>query len=423
MKTTRLYTLYIILGLIFSSAVKAEGSSAPVLNNTGGTYTLVERYEDIEDGGVYLITRANDYKLYAMSTESSLPGNFAVVELQNVGFDKEKYEYEYPTSVTVSDVNLNSPSFLPYEYVFIKSGEGWRIKNKDNKYLLNSRSSSASMSLTENGNDPGTLFKLNGTSTTKGYSFLNRFENRNSAGVISLLAFYAPYFTCSKAGHYLALYKKVTNDTPDDTPTTAPFRVSSIGQATLYYGEKDVTLPAGLRASTYTLKTIGDKMYLSPSHNYNAGDKIPAGVGVVVKGNEGNYELTLTAPDKGLEKYPNVLKGTDNDELVTDANSLFYMLSLNKESDPNSIGFYWGTEDGAAFVNKAHKAYLPVPNSAGAKSVSIRFYDNEEGNATGLDHHALGTSTKDMKHDVLGRRVSNGSNTIQIIKGKKVISR
>ena len=62
-----------------------------------------------------------------------------------------------------------------------------------------------------------------------------------------------------------------------------------------------------------------------------------------------------------------MLKGSD-EEAQTEGDGKFYQLSLNADGDEESIGFYWGAANGAAFTNGAHKAYLVVPAEKAAKS-------------------------------------------------------
>ena len=42
---------------------------------------------------------------------------------------------------------------------------------------------------------------------------------------------------------------------------------------------------------------------------------------------------------------------------------MFYKLANDKDK---GIGFYWGADDGAAFINSANKAYLAVAGEASA---------------------------------------------------------
>lgn len=402
---------------MFSSSVKAEGNA-----NVGGRYVRVESASEIEHGAEYLITYIvsldSKYNMYAMST-SSTEGRFSSVVIREASNIED-----YPKSVIVSEVNASN---TPYEYVFEQETKGWSIKG-DGGYLENTVTSSSSSSMSFSANkSSGTLFTVNeksGTPYKLVFKNTKKILNTNVSATIGLTKnSTTTYFSCSTGTEkYVILYKKDTTG-GGDTPEEADFTMSHVGYATLYYGTKDVTLPEGLQAFTYSLVDKGNnKMYLSPSHTYNAGDKIPAGVGVVLTGDGGNYTLTLSDPDNNLPKYDNVLKGTDTDKMVDDENSIFYRLSLNNEGDLNSVGFYWGEENGAAFVNQAHKAYLPLPNSASAKSTAI-YFSSMDDNATKVIVPTQKKNDNETQYDILGRKVRSGVNGIRISKGKKLIAR
>lgn len=420
MKITRLYTLFIILGLVFSSAVMAEGNPAPELTTTGGRYVRVNSAAEIVDNGVYLIMRAEgtnpNYGLYAMSTKSTVEGRFAAVKLKDASSKDD-----YPENVDVETVN--SSLEVPYEYVFEKNTKGWMIRDIDGHYLNNTSTSSTNSMSFGDKNNKGSLFTLEA-----GNGYYLKLKNTITVGRNTITRTIGmpqggSYYSCMDASERLiVLYKKVSGGNNDDTPTTEPFEVQNVGYATLYYGEKDVTLPSGLQAFTYTLQQLGEKLYLVSSHTYNAGDKIPAGVGVVVKGAQGNYTLTLSSHDENLPRYENVLKGTDTDILLEE-DAIFYMLSLNKSGELSSIGFYWGAEDGAAFTNKAHKAYLAVPKQAQAKTSVVLFAGFNDTETTGITLKENANAVKELQYDLLGRKIRNGGSVIRIANGKKILSR
>ena len=95
------------------------------------------------------------------------------------------------------------------------------------------------------------------------------------------------------------------------------------------------------------------------------------------------------------------------------------MLSLNAKSDPESVGFYYGAEDGAAFINGAHKAYLALQagQAAGARYV---WFDT----TTGINGVETAENNATDVYTVTGvhvNRLSNLSKGIYIVGGKKVI--
>lgn len=402
----RLYTLFIIIAMTASSTIKAEA--------TGGTYELVTSTSQIVDGGVYLIADNSSSTLYLMTTIEE-NNRFSSVSVAN------GYNASPVSSLTFATVNTSD---TPYEFVFMKTVAGWYLKDKDNNYITSGRTTSnasSSVTLSETNITKASLFTIrqsNASDKTYDWAIYNEY----ASGVESDFDGGEGYFRfmAKKSGswRHIYLYKKVTSSPEPPSPTTVPFVMSAVGYATLYYGTKDVTLPEGLTANTYTLNETQKKVYLTPSHTYNAGDVIPAGVAVVVKGNAGNYDLTISDPAEDPVKYDNVLKGYDTDtDLSVKANTCYYKLSINSEGDLNSVGFYWGAADGAPFNTKAHKAYLEITNSQAAKQI-VSILDPDGDNTTGIS--SVKTQVKgSAEYDLGGMKTSKSVNGIKIKNGKK----
>lgn len=194
----------------------------------------------------------------------------------------------------------------------------------------------------------------------------------------------------------------------------APVTVT-IGQskyASLYYENQALVVPQGVEA--YTYKINGDKV--EESYMYDAGETIPAGTAVILKGEPNDYSFAFST-ETGDVDSENILMGTDSDtQLEADANSYFYKLSLNAAEELSSIGFYWGAADGAAFTNKAHKAYLKVAKSAGAK-----FY-RFDGETTAIENvQAAQPDANAPMYNVAGQRVSKNYKGVVIQNGRKYV--
>ena len=147
-------------------------------------------------------------------------------------------------------------------------------------------------------------------------------------------------------------------------PEAETVSISSAGYATLYYGDKNLEVPAGVKAYTYSV--VGGELIVN--NTYEADDIIPAGTGVVLEASAGDYSFTVSE-EGGLSDDGNMLRGSDEAEEVSDANYTYYILS----DGTKGIGFYYGKKDGKdsphAISNAAHKAYLAVPNEqTGAKT-------------------------------------------------------
>ena len=204
------------------------------------------------------------------------------------------------------------------------------------------------------------------------------------------------------------LYRKVSH----------AIKIGKTGYSTFYYSTNDAKLPEGLTAYTYSIKQDGDVMKLVSSHQFNAGDTIPANCAVVVKGKPGDYSIDLLEPTS-TEKYENVLKGTNYAKVIeNDATKIYYMLSLDNKGE--NVGFYWGAADGRAFTNKAHGAYLAIEKSANGKVTS--FVLNPEGEcATGITSVKADSKIASAIYDLSGRRTVNPSHGFYIINGKKYL--
>ena len=186
-----------------------------------------------------------------------------------------------------------------------------------------------------------------------------------------------------------------------------PFSVSEYGYATLYYSTDAMVVPEGLTAKTY--KVEDDK--LTESMVYEAGNVIPAATGVVLEGTEGDYLFTSTFENGSLDA-DNQLRGSDEDAETT-GGSKYYKLGVKDAANP---GFYWGAENGAAFTNKAHKAYL-VLNNAAARSAYIFGEDT----ATGINTIVSSTESTAI-YNLQGCRVTGQiKKGLYIVNGKKTM--
>jgi hypothetical protein len=142
---------------------------------------------------------------------------------------------------------------------------------------------------------------------------------------------------------------------------------------------------------------------------------IPCGTGVVLQGAAGNYEFKVSYADLAAPTN-NMLKGSDDAAETEGENCKFYQLSLNAAGEANSIGFYWGAEEGIAFQNGAHKAYLVVPTEKAAKSYSFN------GLVTAI--HNISTVAEDAEIYTIGGVRVSGNNLpkgIYIVNGKKMV--
>jgi hypothetical protein len=194
-------------------------------------------------------------------------------------------------------------------------------------------------------------------------------------------------------------------------PASAEIKVNigATGYATLYYSDRALVVPENVYA--YTYKVTNGK--LDESYLYNAGETIPAATGVVLKAAPGEYTFAASQ-NAGDVDADNLLKGSD-EAAQTTGGAVYYKLSLNKAGDANSVGFYYGAADGAAFTNGAHKAYLALPAASGVRAFLFN------GNTTTGIQNATSNNTATQVYDLQGRRVQSAQKGLYIINGKKVL--
>lgn len=196
------------------------------------------------------------------------------------------------------------------------------------------------------------------------------------------------------------------------TPTTVDVTIGNSGYSTLYYSNLALTSPSGVQAFVYGV--IGGELIQD-----EVTGTIAAGEPVVLKATPGTY--TFTASDEaGTKRSDNELLGTDEETLLPAAEGYYYyMVSYDKNGE--NVGFYWGAENGGAFKNGAHRAYLKVAqtDAAGAKGWAFN------GSTTGISAvpFAISTPHSATIYNLAGQRVSKSYRGIVIVNGKKMVRR
>ena len=213
-------------------------------------------------------------------------------------------------------------------------------------------------------------------------------------------------FSCYGSGQQdVQIYKEVER-------TSVNVTIGETGYATLYYSDVNLTVPEGVTAKTY--KANGTALVELDS--YNTGNVIPAGTGVVLNGAQGDYTFAITT-ESGTTSKENMLRGSD-EAAETTGGAKYYMLSLAATGGNETVGFYYKAENGAAFMNGAHKAYLAVPEGTEAKATGYAF--NE---VTGINDITREQVTDGVWYTIDGKRL-NGEPTVKgiyVVNGKKVV--
>ena len=388
-------TLTILMTFILFASGYAQSNEGVF----GSTYKLVKGYSKVPSDGIYLIagylSEDSGGSLYLMSSDNL-----------NNGVIKGRFHTKVTTDAPPATIVLDESSLSGLEYRFNNTLTDKNIRKfcitLKGQYLTNVPNSRIEFLGTRTNNS---LWILSEAEPDK---YRIRFYNNDYkiAFDTQIKALKIARFTTNSPD--INLYRKVSH----------AIQIGKTGYSTFYYSTNDAKLPEGLTAYTYSIKQDGDVTKLVSSHQFNAGDIIPANCAVVVKGQPGNYSIALLEPTS-KEKYDNLLQGTNYAKVIeNDATKRYYMLSLDNKGE--NVGFYWGAADGGAFTNKAHGAYLAIEKSANGKVTS--FVLNPEGEcATGITSVKTDSKMASAIYDLSGRRTVNLSHGFYIINGKKYL--
>ena len=190
------------------------------------------------------------------------------------------------------------------------------------------------------------------------------------------------------------------------------------------YSDQALVVPTGVKAAVVTANGEG----IRNDYRYNSGDVIPAHTGVLLKGGKGNSFYLSASESAEMAPEDNLLHGTLTDEMtnVVGANK-YYNLSYDHATG-TEIGFYWGAENGGAFMNKGGQAFLAIPATLQAAQLtgfSLFDLDNNQAN-TGIEHATATPAATLRVYDLNGRRINVNHvdelpQGIYVINGKKVI--
>lgn len=198
---------------------------------------------------------------------------------------------------------------------------------------------------------------------------------------------------------------------------TTPITLTTAQYGT-YFTDEAFVMPEGVTGYTITAKD-GENLTLNEA--YTAGTTVPASTALVLKATD---ELTESKTFNAVVVNSTEVAPTDNllhgsvDETQTNVEgaAAYYKLA----NGDKGLGFYYGAENGAAFTNGAHKAYLAV---AGTMSQMKGF--SLDGMTTGISQVSTANATNNTNiYDLNGRRIQSlgaAQKGIYIVGGKKVI--
>ena len=189
------------------------------------------------------------------------------------------------------------------------------------------------------------------------------------------------------------------------------------------YSYKALIVPEGMKAAVVVAK--GDD--ISNDYRYESGETIPARTGVLFKGEKDFLGYLLESTSTEASPADNLLHGTLSDETTNVAGDNKYYKLAYDNATHTQLGFYWGAEDGAPFLNKAGKAYLAVPvaTSLSQSMQGFSLNDLDNGVTTGLTVPTTTSGESLRIYDLNGRRINAQSidglqSGIYVVNGKKM---
>lgn len=200
------------------------------------------------------------------------------------------------------------------------------------------------------------------------------------------------------------------------TTTKAPINVDGKGITywSTFYASNNRLLPEGVTAYAVKSNNDGKAQLVKVAEG---GQVIPGGQGYLLStAKENGFYLTPSDGEAVAAPAENLLMGSDEAHTFNKAGYKYYILG-KLGSD---FGFYWqkGT-DGTRVNNAAHKAFLRVPASSGAKFLSFTF----GGETTGINGITASGAEQNgtALYNLAGQRVAKGYKGLVIKNGKKYL--
>ena len=187
------------------------------------------------------------------------------------------------------------------------------------------------------------------------------------------------------------------------------------GYATYFNNEHAYVMPEGVVGGP-VVKLENNKSIVD--YIYKAGDVVPVGTPLVLKGEVKAYTAAITN-EKGTAPANNLLWGYDAFYPKASGSSLyFYKLSRSTVNDVKKLGFFWFTHDGHTNLCGLNKAYL-ILNKEEAANFFI-LLDNETDAI--VEVNTDNDNSREV-YTISGVRVNSDRLTpgIYIINGKKTV--
>lgn len=354
------------------------------------TYTKVTSEDQLVAGGHYIIV--NEDAGAALGKQN----NKNRAEFSNITFSNNE------TTIAKEDIATSSSHSKIFDLVLGGESGAWTFFDSCNNGYLYAASSSANQlkvqTAISNNCKASITLAANGNATIK---FLGTYTrnllkyNSNSS-----------LFSCYASGQDdVQLYVRTTS---------LPLTTAQYGT---YFTDEAFVMPEGVTGYTVTAKD-GENLTLNEA--YTAGTTVPASTALLLKATD---ELTesktfdaVVVNSTEVAPTGNLLHGSvaEAQTSVTGATAYYKLANGDK-----GLGFYYGAENGAAFTNGAHKAYLAVTGTMSQmKGFSL------DGMTTGINQVSTTKTHNTNIYDINGRRIQSlgaAQKGIYIVGGKKVI--
>lgn len=210
-----------------------------------------------------------------------------------------------------------------------------------------------------------------------------------------------------------------------DVPATATITLSDkCTDGEMYYGTYSSTKPFVVSDDIIVseISVIDNQLYVE---EYASGAVVPANIGVMVSSmTYGNHEVALSEENgQSVLGEDNMLRPTGGAGITAaemaakDAACKYYRLTMHKGE---TLGYFYGAAEGAAFNIAAGKAYLAVPEALASKVLGFAIGGGVTGIGAVADNgNAAGQRTV---YNLQGQRVNGKlAKGVYIVNGKKVI--
>lgn len=210
-----------------------------------------------------------------------------------------------------------------------------------------------------------------------------------------------------------------------DVPATATITLSEkCTDGEMYYGTYSSTKPFVVSDDIIVseISVIDNQLYVE---EYASGAVVPANIGVMVSSmTYGNHEVALSEENgQSVLGEDNMLRPTGDAGITAaemaakDAACKYYRLTMHKGE---TLGYFYGAAEGAAFNIAAGKAYLAVPEALASKVLGFAIGGGVTGIGAVADNgNAAGQRTV---YNLQGQRVNGKlAKGVYIVNGKKVI--